>query len=243
MPQPHDTWAKYYEYVYTATFGNLYTHLTPLLTRYIREIMPNGRIIDYGAGTGRLALPLAQAGYAVTAVEKSTGMADLLRTRAAASSLHIPVHTCSIAAYKGVTADLALAIFTVLSYTTETADMCSALEVVARHLPPGGHFFFDLPGPMFFRAQKLIDVKRPELERQVHIRSTDRADVYTYHEQCQGVFEGEPFAYEDAFQIRNWSLEEIDGMLGAVGLLDTGRAFGALDGTTGSVYRLYRKGG
>jgi 2-polyprenyl-3-methyl-5-hydroxy-6-metoxy-1,4-benzoquinol methylase len=35
---------------------------------------PGGSIVDFGAGTGRLAIPLARAGYRVTAVEPSSAM-------------------------------------------------------------------------------------------------------------------------------------------------------------------------
>ncbi len=61
-------------------WGEIYQQLTNSHLENIRLFLPNVRIIDYGAGTGRLFRPLAQAGYRVIAVVPSTGMvAELLR--------------------------------------------------------------------------------------------------------------------------------------------------------------------
>ncbi len=48
------------------------------------------RFLDAGAGTGRIALPLARAGFAVTALDASVAMLAALRAKATALALEIP---------------------------------------------------------------------------------------------------------------------------------------------------------
>src|SRR5678815_1580906 len=43
-----------------------------------------GRILELGAGSGRVTIPLARAGHQVVAVDASTAMLDKLRARVAA---------------------------------------------------------------------------------------------------------------------------------------------------------------
>ncbi|HVZ74615.1 MAG TPA: class I SAM-dependent methyltransferase [Polyangia bacterium] len=50
---------------------------------------PGARVVDLGAGTGHLALPLAARGYAVTAIEPAREMLEALRAEAAARGLTI----------------------------------------------------------------------------------------------------------------------------------------------------------
>ena len=72
---PHDSWASVYELAYRRSFGTFYKQLTDLTLQTIKEYLPMGSsIIDFGAGTGRLSIPLAKKGYKVTAVEPSEAM-------------------------------------------------------------------------------------------------------------------------------------------------------------------------
>jgi len=54
----------------------------PLLARLAELAGPRGRVIDLGAGTGDLALPLAARGMSATAVEPARAMLDVLERRA-----------------------------------------------------------------------------------------------------------------------------------------------------------------
>ena len=48
-----------------------------MLTRHLPP--PPARVLDVGAGTGALSLPLARLGYQVTALDISPGMLERLR--------------------------------------------------------------------------------------------------------------------------------------------------------------------
>ena len=53
-------------------------HYLAKRVRYIGEHCPSGRVLDVGCGTGVLAGRLARAGYAVTGLDPSQGMLDVM---------------------------------------------------------------------------------------------------------------------------------------------------------------------
>lgn len=81
MKQPHDNWGTYYGFVYEQTFGSFYSNLITETLNVINQILTQGPILDFGAGTGRLSFPLAEQGYNVIAVEKSIGVANEFKIR------------------------------------------------------------------------------------------------------------------------------------------------------------------
>ncbi|WGH83613.1 class I SAM-dependent methyltransferase [Auritidibacter ignavus] len=53
-----------------------------LLPDFCRQLDPAAaRVLEYGIGTGRLALPMARAGYEVTGIDSSVAMLDVLSSR------------------------------------------------------------------------------------------------------------------------------------------------------------------
>lgn len=49
---------------------------TPTWIHLVQGVPPGGSVLDVGAGTGRVSIPLVKAGFRVTAVEKNEGMAQ-----------------------------------------------------------------------------------------------------------------------------------------------------------------------
>lgn len=240
MPQPHDTWANYYDFVYKRTFGEIYDWFTQLTLDVISEILDEGKILDFGAGTGRLTIPLKQRGYEVIAIEKSKEMTKVLRQKCVDYGLEVPIFNCSIAEYSGEDADLALALFTVLSYSTTEEEIRQCIYAISRHIKPGGYFFFDLPGRAFFQdARPITNIDMPNFRRVVSLTRKE-GDVYIYEETCNGLMNGEKFHYEDKFLIRYWSVDTIDALLREHRMVDTERNLDEFRGT-GSTYKLYRK--
>ncbi len=79
---PHDSWASDYDALFDASFGLFLEHFTDLTIETINSIVPApAAVLDVGAGTGRLSIPLADAGYAVTAVDPSSAMLEQLASR------------------------------------------------------------------------------------------------------------------------------------------------------------------
>ena len=83
MPNnPHDSWAEVYDEAYEQSFGTLYTMLTDMTLDIIANNTKLGtKILDIGAGTGRLSIPLLQHGYSVCAVDASSKMLNVLKSK------------------------------------------------------------------------------------------------------------------------------------------------------------------
>ena len=60
-----------------------------LRLRAVANLEPSGIVLDVGAGTGRVALPLAASGIRVVALEPASGMAAQLREKARSSPTYV----------------------------------------------------------------------------------------------------------------------------------------------------------
>lgn len=240
MKQPHDNWSKYYDFVYERTFGNFYHNLTELTLDKISEIIKEGTILDFGAGTGRLTIPLKQNGYEVIAIEKSIGMVDELNKKCSEHKLQVPVFNCSIIEYSNGQAELAMALFTVLSYSITETELTNCIQTISQHIKPQGYFFFDLPNKVFFNSRQIINIQSKDFKRSVTLTKSGKNDIYIYKEFCSGLIKGKEFQYEDEFLIKYWDLNTINILLTEYGLIDTKDFFPEF-GSTGSTYKLYQK--
>jgi len=239
MKQPHDDWAKYYDFVYEQTYGYLYNKFTEETINVIKEILPNkGTIIDFGAGTGRISFPLLEQGYSIIGVEKSNGMVQEFKRKANRYNFDVNIHNCSISEYQNGKADLAIALFTVLSYSISEEELSKNIKNICKHINSNGYFFFDIPDLILFNQN--IDIHSSNLNRVVEITSTNEKDVYTYKENCSGIFNGEEFSYRDELKIRYWELKTIDKLLSENGCSNTLKNFSQF-AFTGLTHQLYKK--
>jgi 2-polyprenyl-3-methyl-5-hydroxy-6-metoxy-1,4-benzoquinol methylase len=240
MKQPHDNWGTYYDFVYEQTFGSFYNSLTTETLKIINQILTKGTILDFGAGTGRLSIPLTEQGYNVIAVEKSSGMVSDFKRKLVERNREIEIHNCSISEYENGKADLAIALFTVLSYSITEYELSKNVHSICKHIKSNGYFFFDLPNTVFFNTGRLTNIQTTNFRRLVELTSNNENDTYTYKEQCSGVFNGEEFSYQDEFKIRYWTLNTLDSLLMDYGFKDTLEGFPQFD-STGSTYKLYKR--
>ncbi len=244
MRQPHDNWGKFYDFVYEKTFGNIYRNFTTETLKVINQILPQREetILDFGAGTGRLSFPLAEQGYKVIAVERSSGMVNEFKRKLKLNgrNLEIKIHHCSISEYQNGKGDLALALFTVLSYSITEDELLKNIKNIFKHLISNGYFFFDLPNKIFFREGPLINIDTETFRRFVELTSTNEDNIYIYREKCSGIFNEQKFSYEDEFKIRYWEISTLDKLLKENGFKDTLKSFPQFD-LTGSTYKLYKR--
>jgi len=116
----------------------------------------------------------------------------------------IEIHNCSISEYENGKADLAVALFTVLSYSITENELSKNIENICKYVNKDGYFFFDLPNTVFFTAGRLTNIETNNFRRLVELTSNNENDIYIYKEQCSGIFNGQEFSYEDEFKIRYW---------------------------------------
>jgi SAM-dependent methyltransferase len=111
-----------------------------------------GPVVELGAGTGRLTLPLAGTGAQVIAVEPHALMRARCAARVAEAGLGARVRVVDGDARSldlDVRAALVIAPFNTLMHLESLADQDAALAAARRHLAPGGAFACDLFVPRF----------------------------------------------------------------------------------------------
>jgi len=167
-------------------------------------------------------------------------MVDEFKRKLDGQNLEIEIHNCSISDYENGKADLAIALFTVLSYSITEDELSNNIENICKQINPNGYFFFDLPNTVFFNAGRLTNIDTKTFRRLVELTSNNENDIFTYREQCIDIFNGQKFSYEDEFKIRYWKISTIDKLLRENGFNDTLKSFPQFN-STGSTYKLYKR--
>jgi SAM-dependent methyltransferase len=108
------------------------------------------RVLEVACGSGRVLVPLAQAGFEVVGIDASLHMLELARAKpdlkrnsgarliqADMRDFRLDVHSF----------DLAILAVKSFAYLTETADQLRCLQAIHAHLRPGGLLAIDLMHP------------------------------------------------------------------------------------------------
>jgi len=160
----------------------------------------NGKILELACGTGRVLIPLAQAGYKITGIDLSTHMLDICRRKLAEQPADIKKRVnlvqANMADFK-LKEKFALAIIPGRSFQIliSPKDQESCLHLIAAHLVPYGRLIINVFNPKFPR---LFDPQYLQ-ERQTrtnitlsdgrNVRVFDRIVAYHKNEQYNDVEE------------------------------------------------------
>lgn len=141
-PIAWDTVARLYDAYVTATFD---------LPFYLREAAGAGEILELMCGTGRVSLPLAEAGAKLTSVDASAAMISVLRAKLAqrpdlVDAVRIAQEDVRELAL-GRQFDLALLPFQSFAELITPSDRREALARIFDHVRDGGHFICTLHNP------------------------------------------------------------------------------------------------
>ena len=137
-----DQWAEIYDSVYS----------------YVREDIPfyveearraAGLVLELGCGTGRVAIPIAEAGVDVVGVDSSPAMLEVARRKAAASGEASRLTLVQADMRDFAFADdcrfgLVIVPFRGFLSLLSVEDQIATLENVRRHLEPGGELAFNI---------------------------------------------------------------------------------------------------
>src|SRR5690606_26928591 len=109
---------------------------------YLAQIPASSSVLEYGAGAGRLTIPLAKRGTMVAAVDTSTAMLQLLEENinllSTSHSKRVTFHQADKRFLESRRQfDYAVAAFHTLSHPYSHADISGLLARVFRHLKPG----------------------------------------------------------------------------------------------------------
>jgi SAM-dependent methyltransferase len=116
--------------------------IDPVVER-LRLLAAGGRVLEFAIGTGRIAVPLAEAGVQVAGIELSEPMIGRLRTKADRDAIPVVVGDMRSARVEGEFSVVAL-VFNGISNVLTQDDQIAVFENAARHLTPGGCFVIEL---------------------------------------------------------------------------------------------------
>jgi len=119
-------------------------------TDFLAELAGGGMALELGIGTGRIALPLAERGVAVSGIDLSEAM--VARMRAKPGGDRIPVTVGDFATTRvGGEFSLAYLVYNTINNLTTQDEQVACFENVAAHLRHGGAFVIEVGVPSLQR--------------------------------------------------------------------------------------------
>jgi SAM-dependent methyltransferase len=114
------------------------------------ELAGNGRALEFGIGTGRIALPLAQRGVPVHGIDLSEAMVARLRAKPGGEDIGVTIGDFATTTVEGKFSVAYLVFNTIENLTTQAAQV-ACFRNVAAHLEPGGCFVIEVGVPALQR--------------------------------------------------------------------------------------------
>jgi SAM-dependent methyltransferase len=116
----------------------------------LAELAGGGRALEFGIGTGRIALPLARRGVPAYGIDLSKAMVTRLRAKPCGDDINVTIGDLATTTVDGSFSLAYLVFNTIMNLTTQEAQV-ACFRNAAAHLEPGGCF--------------LIEVMIPDLQR------------------------------------------------------------------------------
>jgi len=144
----HNKFAPLYDYFQKGVKNDVKFYLG-----YFRSF--KGRILEIGAGTGRITIPLLKHGLNVTALDISPGMLKFLKEKVEKQNLSVKTVCADMRKFKLRNRfDTVIVTFRVFQHMYSVKDQLDALGTIKRHLKPNGALIFDVYNPILKYIQK-----------------------------------------------------------------------------------------
>ncbi|MEU6801302.1 class I SAM-dependent DNA methyltransferase [Streptomyces neyagawaensis] len=104
------------------------------------------RALEFGVGTGRIALPLARAGVPVHGIDMSRAMVERMRAKPGGDAIGVTIGDFATARADGEFTVAYLVFNTINNLLTQDAQV-DCFRNAAAHLVPGGHFVVEVGVP------------------------------------------------------------------------------------------------
>jgi SAM-dependent methyltransferase len=117
---------------------------------FLAALAGDGRALELGIGTGRIAVPLARRGVPVHGIELSKAMAARLRAKPGAEDIGVTIGDFATTTVEGTFSVGYLVFNTIGNLTTQSAQV-ACFQNVASHLEPGGCFVIETGIPQLQR--------------------------------------------------------------------------------------------
>jgi len=132
---------------YDATEADMFApEIVEPTVEFLAQLANNGRALELGIGTGRIALPLANRGVEVHGIEFSSAMATQLATKPGGNGVHVVIGDFATTKAPGEF-DVAYLVFNTISNLTTQDAQVACFRNVADHLKPNGCFVIEVEVP------------------------------------------------------------------------------------------------
>lgn len=111
--------------------------------QFLSELAGGGAAVEFAIGTGRVAVPLSEAGVAVSGIELSHAMIRRLRTKINHQTIPVVQGDMAEARIPGEFT-LAYLVFNTIANLLTQEEQVRCFQNAARHLAPGGCFVIEL---------------------------------------------------------------------------------------------------
>lgn len=213
------TYGEAFADVYDDWYGDV-SDVEATVTRVVSLAGPGGRVLELGVGTGRLAVPMAEAGLAVTGVDSSAAMLERLAARPGGMAVRALCGDMATDLPDGPFDVVLVAYNTIFNLLEEVRQRRCFTEAAAR-LRPGGAFVVeahvpgDAAGPG--RATSDVSVRSMAVDHVVLSVSTNSPA----EQRAEGQFV--QFSESGGVRLRPWSIRwvtpaQLDSMAADAGL-------------------------
>ena len=118
---------------------------------FLVDLAGRGRALEFGVGTGRIALPLARQGVSVHGIDVSKAMVARLRAKPGGADIGVTIGDFSATSVDG-RFSVAYLVFNTINNLTTQVEQVACFRNAAAHLEPGGCFVIEVGVP---RLQRL----------------------------------------------------------------------------------------
>jgi SAM-dependent methyltransferase len=141
--------AQYYDRLMAVDYREWVGYLEEIWTRL--GVKPR-QILELGAGAGGIAIPLAQMGYELVAVDSSPAMVAVAREKAAKAGVAVEFVTQAMEDINlGREFDLILCCCDAVNYLTSVEQLARFMRQAWLHAKPGGLLLFDVNSELKLR--------------------------------------------------------------------------------------------
>jgi SAM-dependent methyltransferase len=113
---------------------------------FLADLAGDGRALELGIGTGRIALPLAARGVEVHGIDLSNAMVSRLRAKPGGEAIAVTIGDFSATRVEGTFRLVYVVYNTIMNLTTQ-AGQVACFRNAAAHLEPGGSFVVEVGVP------------------------------------------------------------------------------------------------
>ncbi len=113
---------------------------------FLAQLAGEGKALEFGVGTGRIALPLANRGVPTHGIDLSRPMVDRLKAKPGGESISVSIGDFATTSVEGAFSLVYLICNTVMNLTTQAAQV-ACFRNAAAHLRAGGRFVIKVMVP------------------------------------------------------------------------------------------------